>query len=205
MKDFIGVYERALRTELCNKVIKEFEQLNSMGLCYNRKNEQGAPKSRKDDLSLSHSTILASQLGSSIEYVIGPVNKAVTNYIETYEVGMFGNLGPGDNYPVASEAVKIQKTEPCQGYHVWHSERSTTPENDRFLAWMLYLNDVEEGGETDFIYANDEDGKMLSFKPKKGTLLIHPASFPYIHRGRTPMSSNKTILTTWLSYEPEYE
>jgi hypothetical protein len=194
MKDFIGVYERALRTELCNKVIKEFEQLNSMGLCYNRKNEQGAPKSRKDDLSLSHSTILASQLGSSIEYVIGPVNKAVTNYIETYEVGMFGNLGPGDNYPVASEAVKIQKTEPCQGYHVWHSERSTTPENDRFLAWMLYLNDVEEGGETEFFYY----GKR--FKPTAGTLLVWPVGFTHAHRGNPPLKSDKYIATGWFRY-----
>jgi hypothetical protein len=194
MKDFIGVYERALRTELCNKVIKEFEQLNSMGLCYNRKIQQGTPKSKKDDLSLSHDTILASQLGSSIEYVIGPVNQAVTNYIETYEVGMFGNLNAGDNYPIASEAVKIQKTEPCQGYHVWHSERSTTPENDRFLAWMLYLNDVEEGGETEFFYY----GKR--FKPTSGTVLIWPAGFTHAHRGNPPISGTKYIATGWFRY-----
>ena len=36
----------------------------------------------------------------------------------------------------------------------------------RVLAWMVYLNDVEEGGETEFLY------QKLRIKPKKNTLLI---------------------------------
>ena len=43
----------------------------------------------------------------------------------------------------------------------------------------------------------------LKVSPKKGQLLIHPASFPFVHKGHTPTSDDKYILTTWLSYVPE--
>ena len=53
-----------------------------------------------------------------------------------------------------------------------------------------------EGGETELLYTG------LKVKPKKGQLLIHPASYPFVHKGHTPISDSKYILTTWLSYAP---
>ena len=35
---------------------------------------------------------------------------------------------------------------------------------------------------------------------KTGTLIIHPASWPFIHKGYMPLSSDKYILTTWLCW-----
>jgi hypothetical protein len=49
--------------------------------------------------------------------------------------------------------IKIQKTLPTQGYHVWHLEHN--PDQDgakRALVFTIYLNDVEEGGETEFLH-----------------------------------------------------
>ena len=37
-------------------------------------------------------------------------------------------------------------------------------------------------------------------KPEKGKLLVHPAGFPYIHKGNVPLSSDKTILISWLVF-----
>ena len=59
---------------------------------------------------------------------------------------------------------------------------------------MLYLNDVEEGGVTNFPL------QKKSVKPKCGTLVIWPAGFPYLHNGEMPISNNKYIITTWLEY-----
>lgn len=193
MTDFIEVYEEALRPELCNEVIEEFEQLHAMGFTYDRKKWEMNPKSRKDDLSLSHVHLLAKQLGNSMEYVMGPVYKAVQEYVKKYEVGMFGTQLT-DRYPMLSEACKLQKTSPCQGYHVWHTERQAIAEGDRFLAWMLYLNDVEEGGETEFLYYSKR------FKPTTGTLLMWPAGFTHTHRGNPPISGEKYVATGWFRY-----
>ena len=55
-----------------------------------------------------------------------------------------------------STGCKIQKTEPSEGYHVWHCEYDIV-ESKRVLAWSLFLNDVEEGGELEFLYQNVKD------------------------------------------------
>ena len=55
---------------------------------------------------------------------------------------------------------------------------------------MVYLNDVEEDGETEFLY------QELKLKPKKGRVVIWPGSFTHLHRGNPPRST-KYIATGW--------
>lgn len=62
----------------------------------------------------------------------------------------------------------------------------------RFLSFMWYLNDVDNGGETVF--------KDLSITPKKGRLVIFPPLWMYPHMGKEPVSNTKYILTTYLHY-----
>ena len=71
--------------------------------------------------------------------------------------------------------------------------KKTTSKNDkRCLTWMVYLNDVNEGGETEWLY------QQLKIKPKRGTVVIWPTGFTHLHRGNPPMS-NKYIVTGWFS------
>jgi hypothetical protein len=60
---------------------------------------------------------------------------------------------------------------------------------------MYYLNDVEEGGETEFFY----QGKKLA--PRAGSLVIAPAGFTHTHKVHVPRSGDKYILTSWLLYQ----
>jgi hypothetical protein len=60
---------------------------------------------------------------------------------------------------------------------------------------MVYLNDVEQGGETEFYFQN------LKSKPKQGTLVIAPATFTHTHRGNMPISNDKYIFTSWVLYQ----
>jgi hypothetical protein len=64
----------------------------------------------------------------------------------------------------------------------------------RFLAALLYLNDVEEGGETEFM----QWGQAI--RPRAGTLLLFPPLWPWLHAGRPPISGPKHILSTYLHY-----
>ena len=90
--------------------------------------------------------------------------------------------------------VKIQKTKIGGGYHVWHCENSKMKSRNRILAFMVYLNDVVEGGETEFLY------QKCRFKPEKNTLLVWPAQFTHVHRGNPPLSNDKYIITGWVEY-----
>lgn len=73
-----------------------------------------------------------------------------------------------------------------------HSERTSLNVLHRVLAWMTYLNDVPEGGETDFVLYN------LSIKPEKGKTLIWPAEWTHAHRGSVVKQGPKYITTGWL-------
>jgi hypothetical protein len=87
------------------------------------------------------------------------------------------------------------------GYHHWHSEIAPSPQDPqceqmhRVLLWMYYLNDVEEGGETEFFY----QGRKI--KPKQGTFVVAPTSFTHTHKGHIPLSNDKYILTSWVLYQ----
>ena len=93
--------------------------------------------------------------------------------------------------------IQAQKDDRGLGnYNYWHCEvYPQAPHNEplhRALLYMYYLNDVEDGGETDFYYQN------RSIRPKAGRMVIAPAYFTHTHRGRTPVSGDKYILTSWV-------
>ncbi|SDK56105.1 2OG-Fe(II) oxygenase [Microbulbifer yueqingensis] len=91
------------------------------------------------------------------------------------------------------------------GFRHWHSEHyphPTDPEQKslhRVLFWLLYLNDVEEGGETEFQYQG------ISLKPRTGSLVLSPCGFTHTHRGNVPLSGDKYVLTSWVMYRPAAE
>ncbi|WNG39874.1 2OG-Fe(II) oxygenase [Archangium violaceum] len=84
------------------------------------------------------------------------------------------------------------------GYPHWHSEiypkdASCEPLH-RVLAFQFYLNDVSQGGETEFFY---QEKKVQS---KAGRMLIFPAGFTHTHRGNRPESNDKYIITSWVLF-----
>jgi hypothetical protein len=95
-----------------------------------------------------------------------------------------------------TEEAKIQHYKPNEGYYAWHTERTTSkhPFSSRHLVFMTYLNDVEDGGETEFYY------QELKVKPRKGLTLIWPADWTHTHRGVTSPTQDKYIVTGWFNY-----
>lgn len=92
------------------------------------------------------------------------------------------------------QALKLQKSLPGQGYHIWHCESETSNSFRRILTFIVYLNDVEEGGETEFLYYPKR------IKPEQGKLVLFPGFFTHAHRGNQPLSGVKYILTGWVFF-----
>jgi len=87
---------------------------------------------------------------------------------------------------------QLQKYDKGEGVYHWHHDYVINSEDSsRKLTFLWYLNDVEEGGETMFYH-----GKI---KPKAGTLVIFPATWTYNHKGAMPLSSDKYVVTGWVS------
>lgn len=62
----------------------------------------------------------------------------------------------------------------------------------RFLTYLWYLNDVEEGGETQFTRYGD--GDRYKVKPKQGSILMFPPIWTYPHLAAKPISGPKYII-----------
>ena len=89
----------------------------------------------------------------------------------------------------------VGKYSPGQHFQRIHCERMGLGSLHRLLAFMTYLNDVEEGGST---YFNHYD---LDIKPKKGLTLLWPAEWTHCHQGNVLKSGLKYIITGWLSFQ----
>ena len=50
------------------------------------------------------------------------------------------------------EPFNIQHYAPGEGFVNWHSERGMSQSHQRALVFMTYLNNVDDGGETQFLY-----------------------------------------------------
>ena len=79
-----------------------------------------------------------------------------------------------------------------------HTDVNSHAAAKRVLILMVYLNDDFGGGETVFPHYGD------AIKPKKGSILIFPPLWMYLHRGNPPLAPGyaKYFLMTYLNYEP---
>jgi len=66
--------------------------------------------------------------------------------------------------------------------------------NTPALVFMTYLNDVTDGGETQWLYQEKQ------IQPKKGLTVLWPTDFTHTHRGVVSPTQPKTIATGWYNY-----
>jgi len=85
---------------------------------------------------------------------------------------------------------QMQKYLSGGGFKTWHFENSSENTRSRVLAFMTYLNDVENGG-TEFKY------QEYTAESKIGNTLIWPADFTHTHRG-VIANETKYIITGWI-------
>lgn len=187
----IAHYENAFHDKHCKEFIEFFDYHKRLGITELRTDyDAGAGAQKKKDESMSYhqvpeSTKFTQQFGGFIDYTI---NRLLPVYATEY----FDELAP--NVLTMYEG-KVQLTQPSEGYHIWHCESYGNLAKNRVLAWSLFLNDVEDGGETEFLE------QSLRFKPKAGDFLMWPAGFTHLHRGNPPLSGHKYIATGWIEYK----
>ena len=94
-------------------------------------------------------------------------------------------------------AFNIQKYSRGDHFASLHSERTTLSTLHRLFAWMTYLNDVDDGGQTNFNHYG------IKIKPEIGKTLIWPAEWTHAHTGEILKSGTKYIVTGWMNFPLE--
>ena len=200
-KNFIGRYSNVLPAGYCTHIINEFDRIRQTGVGQTRLEEGSLPHAKDDDtifchaknelflpFNLNNSINEQSNTTGSIDLFLQYVQKCYDNYANVYSILRQEETRSG--------TIRIQRTKPGQGYHVWHAEHSAEW-SFRCLVFMLYLNtiDNDNAGETEFLYYKER------IKPVENTLLFWPASFTHAHRGNVVFGEqSKYVITGWINY-----
>jgi hypothetical protein len=190
MENFIGQYENALSVKQCNKVVNWFEEnthRHSLGKIFIGGDEtnRGVDTDSKDSIDVEmHFTEedFASQI------IISSIRNTTPKYIEEH---------PELDKVVQSwdvcDGYNLQKYLPGGGFKQIHCENNSK-DSKRILAWMIYLNTVDDEGGTEFPSHN------LTTKAEAGKMVIWPAYWTHIHRGIPSPTETKYIATGWFVF-----
>ena len=187
LKNHIGIYDGYIPEVECDKAIAYYEKQNALNKAYDRLQSENSSITIKNDKAISLNENVTTWFEEFKPLLIN-FDMALRHYQDA--TGILSAYGiDGFKYT----QLKIQKTLPTQGYHVWHLEHGRGMDfSQRALVFTIYLNDVGEGGETEFLH------QSIRAKPIKGRCVIWPAAFPYVHRGNPPLKGEKYIMTSWL-------
>ncbi|MBQ5962664.1 2OG-Fe(II) oxygenase [Massilia sp. ZL223] len=223
MDDFIGVYDGALSPEQCDALVARFDASDKvgrgrtgMGVDVEKKDSYDITITQFPEWNDVSGMLLQTMSRHLEEYidryrmlVMGSLSPSLahpqTGKPTALSMENFDEVGKPHLEELMRTlyrpgTINLQKyMKGSGGYHHWHSE--IYPQNascetlHRVLLWQFYLNDVEEGGETEFLY------QQRKIAPKKGRLVIAPAGFTHTHKGHVPTSGDKYIATSWILYQ----
>jgi hypothetical protein len=193
-QDFITMIPKALPKKLCEKIIKAYHELDNKnettpGLVGGVGHQGNINKAAKNSRDV--------EIGAYYPYrtLLYEINKHLqicyNVYMDKYwQVGQYL-----DKHAVTAWQIQRYSTRDQGGYHAFHIENNGVHNMRRVMAYIVYLNDIKEGGETEFLHQN------IRVKPETGKVIIFPAYFTHVHRGNPVLSSeDKYILTGWLEY-----
>ena len=184
MKNFIGVYDGIGSSEYCQKFIDFIEYLKVSGIA----KKEDKPSHNRELVSvnsahlstwgydLSHADPVANQFLPLVE-------NCIDQYADEYSILTKNNFFLFD--------VKAKKFPLGGGFHDWHYETMNRNSVARSFVVQMYLNTIEEGGETEFLYINKR------VKAKQGRVVIFPAGYTHTHRGNPPIGKDKYLITSW--------
>ena len=82
------------------------------------------------------------------------------------------------------------------GYHLdaFNSKDAAGPKS--IITGTVYLNDDYEGGEISFL--NEFDSSIITYKPKKGDVIVFPSAKPFFHAAQKVYGKDKYLIRNFL-------
>ncbi len=185
---FICIEDGSIPANLCDQIVASFEA--SPGVVAGRVVDETGTHVVNKKAKISVDLDFSNEVGKDSEMdrsLFSLVNLAFQRYVEK-----FGVLKAFSIYDTGYFLTRYEKG---QGFYDWHIDAGNEATINRLFSCLIYLNDVEEGGETEFFY------QKLTIKPVKGRLVLFPAAWTHLHRGVVPVSGDKYIMTTFLTHK----
>ena len=195
---FLYEIEKNLSTDLCNKIISKFEKDDNKyeTLVENCRKSSGLKISNNENWKTITKELFEQFMIGFEKY---KQNITINSFLSSnYEENEFEFIEDKILNNLLIYEFKICKYKRNDGFVTWHAdslnrETSLILKQYRLIGFIWYLNDVDIGGETEFLYKK-------KIKPTTGKLLLFPSTWTYIHKGNAPISSNKYIIVGWVGY-----
>jgi hypothetical protein len=190
MDNFIGQYQLE-DPSICDALMDLFHQGHKAGLT--KPGVVGYDKHQ--NLEIKQSTDFALQeaqpLGPPQKFRFVDYHNEISKFIDNYctERKIYEYCGRFE----MRHAPQIQWYKPTEGFYRWHIDGNHELAN-RALAYITYLNDVEDGG-TEFMHQG------IKIDAVKGRTIIFPTSLTHIHRGVVSNTQDKYIITNWIYWD----
>ena len=190
MDKWVQVYDNVIDEVSCKELIKKFEDSHEY---HDTVHEEDGENS----ISFEQITLVDHEEWQSVQ---SGMLEMFQDYIVHYKLdcGVFDKMWPAK---YGYEAIRMKRYL-ANDYDRFdpHVDVLNHATARRFLAFFIYLNDVDEGGETEFYF--NKPGTYIPFKvkPKQGRMLMFPPTWQYYHAGLKPISGKKYLIHSYCHY-----
>ena len=191
MDNYIQIYDDVIDEESCQKFIEKFESFEDQ--LENVYQEDGDEKIAFKQLQMINFEEWKSVQAGMLE--------VFQDYIVRYKIDC--NIKT-KQWPVeyGYEAIRMKRylNNDSDRFDP-HVDVLNYDTSRRFLAFFIYVNDVEEGGETKFLnFYKPGTYIPLTVTPQRGRLLMFPPMWPWYHAGLKSESGNKYLIHSYCHY-----
>tara|TARA_R100001377_G_C3126502_1_gene87787 strand:+ start:21 stop:572 length:552 start_codon:yes stop_codon:yes gene_type:complete len=183
MNNYIQIYKNVISDEYCDELVNKFESNTDQYDTYEKN-------------SMSFTQINLNQNDWIVD--ISKLSQVFTKYVEQYkkDCNIVSQMWP-DTYNFEEFRLKRYLPNDRDQFKP-HVDASNFQNAIRFLVFFIYLNDNHKG-ETAFPQLE------VASPCKKGSLLMFPPLWPWLHAGLKPVNKPKYMIGSYLHYRKNNE
>ena len=176
MLDFVRVYDNAVTPAQCAQLRQAVDDVNAKGF--------DADWRRCNSVSVGPSHPVFPALLETLKQVF----RRYRNELQEPTLAFVHSL----EFPYVHKYLTREHDEnhAMHSFHR-HSDNWSLQTATRMVSLVMYLNTVEEGGETVFTETNTK------VKPQEGRVLLFPSHWTYPHLAAEPLSNDKYVVVSW--------
>lgn len=183
LRDHVAWFDAALDSGFCAQLIESFEASTSRQTRNGRGVREGLEHSGWTELNVSR---LADEAFTG--FFLHQIEQGLSRYNERLRLTIPVPMRPR----IEDLRIKRYRADGEDSFQP-HFDSIDAVAN-RYLVFLWYLNDVAEGGETEFCDLG------LKVEARAGRLLVFPPFWMFQHAGLAPRSNDKYILSTYLLF-----
>lgn len=188
MIPFVAHYDHVLQPEFCKYLIGRFEADPNVhdGKVYSAETGEGIVDKKSKDCS--ELELIGPEWYFEIRKFRIAMKAVIARYAMQFQV--FRRVFVGRHEP-----IRMKRYVEGQSFD-WHADVHAANSGPRCITLFWYFNEVEEGGETEFL--DHEEKVEEAIKPMPGRVAIFPSVWTHVHRSAPVLKGVKYAAITYV-------